>query len=76
MASPPAMDPATLAAAVANPLAAVASLHAAAGSPAADGDWGVAALFAAVAADPALAAQVGGRAVGGRRPPPARDRCA
>jgi hypothetical protein len=58
------MTPAiTTAAAAADPLAAVDALHAAAAAPAADGDWGVAALFEAVANDPVVGAQVRERSV-------------
>lgn len=46
------------AAAIAAPLAVVDALYGAAGRPAADGDWGVTAYFAALASDPALVAQV------------------
>ena len=52
------MTTTTPAAAAADPLAAVATLHAAAGAPAADGDWGVGALFEAVTNDEAVARQV------------------
>ena len=50
------------AAALTAPLAVVDALFGAAGRPAVEGDWGVAAYFAGVAADPALAAQVRARA--------------
>ena len=73
------MTTTTPAVAVADPLAAVAALHAAAGAPAADGDWGVGALFEAVASDESVARQVRGERRGGRVRPqvptaPARPR--
>ena len=57
--------PRPTAAAIADPLAAVAVLYAAAGRPGADGDWGVEAFFTALADDPELAAQAGGWVGGG-----------
>jgi hypothetical protein len=65
---PSTADRARLAAAASDPLAAVAALHAAAGGPTADGDWGVAALFEAIACDAELAAQVRMRGMRSRRP--------
>jgi hypothetical protein len=61
--------------AITAPLAVVDALFAAAGRPGTDGDWGVAAYFGALAADPALSDQVRGMHGQGARAAAPRALC-